>query len=154
MNFTEAWRESHFKDIITKVANIELYYKAIQFYLDYKPMMLNDLLLVLAPRMDHTRSVNFFSKVCWIFKKSWNQLETRKIVVILIICCGSIIILLKCYFSSLKVQVNVVREGNKTSNQVKALDVAPKSMYGLWLKVKKQNKWGFLWLKLNENWSM
>jgi len=60
---TEAWRESHFKDIITKVANIELYYKAIQFYLDYKPMMLNDLLLVLAPRMDHTRAVNFFSKV-------------------------------------------------------------------------------------------
>jgi len=27
---TEAWRESHFKDIIAKVANIELYYKAIQ----------------------------------------------------------------------------------------------------------------------------
>ena len=64
---TEAWRESHFKDIITKVANIELYYKAIQFYLDYKPMMLNDLLLVLAPRMDHTRAVNFFTKV-WIDK--------------------------------------------------------------------------------------
>jgi len=60
---TEAWRESHFKDIITKVANIELYYKAIQFYLDYKPMLLNDLLLVLAPRMDHTRSVSFFAKV-------------------------------------------------------------------------------------------
>jgi clathrin heavy chain len=60
---TEAWRESHFKDIITKVANIELYYKAIQFYLDYKPMMLNDLLIVLAPRMDHTRAVSFFTKV-------------------------------------------------------------------------------------------
>ncbi|XP_040566519.1 LOW QUALITY PROTEIN: clathrin heavy chain 1 [Lepeophtheirus salmonis] len=60
---TEAWKESHFKDIITKVANIELYYKAIQFYLDYKPMMLNDLLLVLAPRMDHTRAVAFFTKV-------------------------------------------------------------------------------------------
>merc|ERR1712176_964118 len=59
---TDAWRESHFKDIITKVANIELYYKAIQFYLDFKPMMLNDLLLVLAPRMDHTRTVNFFTK--------------------------------------------------------------------------------------------
>ena len=41
---TEAWRESHFKDIITKVANIELYYKAIQFYLDYKPLLLCDLL--------------------------------------------------------------------------------------------------------------
>ncbi|KAF2899879.1 hypothetical protein ILUMI_06305 [Ignelater luminosus] len=59
---TEAWREGHFKDIITKVANIELYYKAIQFYLDYKPLLLNDLLLVLAPRMDHTRAVAFFSK--------------------------------------------------------------------------------------------
>nr|BAN20627.1 clathrin heavy chain [Riptortus pedestris] len=60
---TEAWREGHFKDIITKVANIELYYKAIQFYIDYKPLLLNDILLVLAPRMDHTRAVNFFSKV-------------------------------------------------------------------------------------------
>lgn len=60
---TNAWREGHFKDIITKVANIELYHKAIQFYLDYKPMMLNDLLVVLAPRLDHTRAVNFFTKV-------------------------------------------------------------------------------------------
>merc|ERR1712110_866972 len=59
---TEAWKEAHFKDIVTKVANIELYYKAIQFYLDYKPLLLNDLLLVLAPRLDHTRTVNFFTK--------------------------------------------------------------------------------------------
>lgn len=67
---TEAWREGHFKDMITKVANVELYYRAIQFYLDHKPLLLNDLLLVLAPRMDHTRAVNFFAKViyllfCW-----------------------------------------------------------------------------------------
>merc|ERR1712098_731024 len=27
------------------------------------PMMLNDLLVVLAPRLDHTRAVNFFTKV-------------------------------------------------------------------------------------------
>lgn len=60
---TDAWKESHFKDIITKVANIELYYKALQFYLDYKPLLLNDLLLVLTPRMDHTRAVTFFRKV-------------------------------------------------------------------------------------------
>jgi clathrin heavy chain len=59
---TEAWRESHFKDIITKVANIELYYKAIQFYMDYKPLILNDLLLVLSPRLDHTRAVSYFSR--------------------------------------------------------------------------------------------
>jgi len=60
---TEAWRENHFKDVITKVANIELYYKAIQFYLDFKPMLLNDLLAVLSPRLDHTRAVNYFIKV-------------------------------------------------------------------------------------------
>lgn len=46
-----------------QVANIELYYKAIQFYLDYKPMLLNDLLTVLIPRMDHTRAVGLFSKL-------------------------------------------------------------------------------------------
>ncbi|XP_048742391.2 clathrin heavy chain 1 isoform X2 [Ostrea edulis] len=60
---TEAWKESQFKDIITKVANIELYYKAIQFYLDFKPLLVNDLLMVLTPRLDHTRAVNFFIKV-------------------------------------------------------------------------------------------
>ena len=59
---TDAWKESHFKDVITKVANIEIYYRALQFYLDYKPLLLNDLLLVLVPRMDHTRAVNFFQK--------------------------------------------------------------------------------------------
>ncbi len=46
-----------------QVANIEIYYKAIQFYLDYKPLLLNDLLLVLTPRMDHTRAVAYFVKV-------------------------------------------------------------------------------------------
>ena len=60
---TVAWKEGLFKEVITKVANIELYYKALQFYLDHKPLLLNDLLLVLTPRMDHTRAVNFFQKV-------------------------------------------------------------------------------------------
>jgi len=47
----------------SQVANIELYYKSLQFYLDYKPMLINDLLTVLSPRMDHTRAVAFFRKV-------------------------------------------------------------------------------------------
>lgn len=58
----EAWRDSHFKDVITKVANMELYYKAIQFYMDYKPMLMNELLAVLTPRLDHTRTANYFVK--------------------------------------------------------------------------------------------
>ena len=36
----EAWNESHFKDIIIKVFDIELYNRAVQFYLDYKPVEL------------------------------------------------------------------------------------------------------------------
>uniref|UniRef100_A0A0N5AMW6 Clathrin heavy chain n=1 Tax=Syphacia muris TaxID=451379 RepID=A0A0N5AMW6_9BILA len=60
---TEAWREQHFKEIITKVANIELYYKAMQFYLDYKPLLLNELLIVLTPRLDHSRTVSFFTRL-------------------------------------------------------------------------------------------
>ena len=60
---TEAWREAHFKEVITKVANIELYYKALQFYLDHKPLLINDLLLVLTPRLDHTRCVSYFTRV-------------------------------------------------------------------------------------------
>merc|ERR1712180_313476 len=59
---TVAWREGLFKEVITKVANIELYYKAVQFYLDCKPLLLNDLLIVLTPRMDHTRGVTFFQR--------------------------------------------------------------------------------------------
>eukprot|EP00053_Salpingoeca_punica_P012105 m.107985 g.107985 ORF g.107985 m.107985 type:complete len:1673 (-) comp15857_c0_seq1:337-5355(-) len=59
---TVAWRENAFKDMIIKVANTELFYKSIQFYLDHKPLLLNDLLAVLVPRIDHTRTVNFFSK--------------------------------------------------------------------------------------------
>jgi clathrin heavy chain len=52
---TETWRDSQFKDIITKVSNHELYFKAIKFYLDYKPMLLNDFLIILAPKLDNNR---------------------------------------------------------------------------------------------------
>lgn len=57
---TVAWRENQFKDIITKVANGELLYKAMQFYLTYKPSLLNDLLIVMSPRLDHRRTVKIF----------------------------------------------------------------------------------------------
>lgn len=52
-----------FRIFLLQVANVELYYKAVQFYLEFKPLLLNDLLIVLSPRLDHTRAVNFFSKV-------------------------------------------------------------------------------------------
>ncbi|XP_030741318.2 clathrin heavy chain 2 [Echinops telfairi] len=59
---TVAWKESQFQDTIAKVGNVELCYKALQFYLDYKPLLINNLLLALSPRLDHARTISFFSK--------------------------------------------------------------------------------------------
>uniref|UniRef100_A0A8C7VUB8 Clathrin, heavy chain-like 1 n=1 Tax=Oncorhynchus mykiss TaxID=8022 RepID=A0A8C7VUB8_ONCMY len=60
---TDAWKEVQFKDIIAKVANVELYYKSLSFYLDYKPLLTNDLLTILSPRLDHSRAVTYFTKM-------------------------------------------------------------------------------------------
>lgn len=58
----DAWDHSQFKDIIVKVANVELYYKSLSFYLQEQPTLLTDLLTVLVPRVDHTRVVKMFQK--------------------------------------------------------------------------------------------
>eukprot|EP00039_Didymoeca_costata_P018242 m.332709 g.332709 ORF g.332709 m.332709 type:complete len:1698 (-) comp16994_c0_seq1:153-5246(-) len=58
-----AFEERRFNDAIQKVANTELFYKAMDFYLKFKPMLLNNLLSGLIPRLDHTRAVSFFSRV-------------------------------------------------------------------------------------------
>lgn len=57
-----------------QVANVELYYKAVQFYLEFKPLLLNDLLMVLSPRLDHTRAVTFFTKVIFLLPSSKQKL--------------------------------------------------------------------------------
>lgn len=59
---TEAWEHNKFKDVIAKVANSELYYKALEFYLDFHPMLLTDLLGVISTRLDHARTVSYFRK--------------------------------------------------------------------------------------------
>ena len=38
------------------------YYKALSFYLQEQPMLLNDLLTVLTPRIEHTRVVRLFQR--------------------------------------------------------------------------------------------
>lgn len=57
-----AYDERRFNEAIVKVANTELYYKAIDFYIKFKPMLLNNLLTVMIPRLDHTRTVSLFQK--------------------------------------------------------------------------------------------
>ncbi|XP_022887146.1 clathrin heavy chain 1-like [Olea europaea var. sylvestris] len=58
----EAWDHMQFKDIIVKVANVELYYKAVHFYLQEHPDLINDVLNVLALRVDHARVVDIMRK--------------------------------------------------------------------------------------------
>ncbi|KAI4382763.1 hypothetical protein MLD38_008681 [Melastoma candidum] len=58
----EAWDHMQFKDVIVKVASVELYYKAVHFYLQEHPDLINDVLNVLALRLDHTRVVDIMRK--------------------------------------------------------------------------------------------
>ncbi|KAG2394918.1 Clathrin heavy chain 2 [Vigna angularis] len=58
----EAWDHMQFKDVIVKVASVELYYKAVHFYLQEHPDVINDMLNVIALRVDHTRVVDILRK--------------------------------------------------------------------------------------------
>ncbi|KAH9275316.1 hypothetical protein BASA83_002084 [Batrachochytrium salamandrivorans] len=58
----DAWEHTLFKEVIVKVNNIEIYYKALRFYLEEQPLMINDLLTGLSARVDHTRVVSLFQK--------------------------------------------------------------------------------------------
>ncbi|AQK56829.1 Clathrin heavy chain 2 [Zea mays] len=58
----DAWDHMQFKDVCVKVANVELYYKAVHFYLQEHPDLINDMLNVLALRLDHTRVVDIMRK--------------------------------------------------------------------------------------------
>lgn len=73
----DAWEHNQFKEVVAKVANIEIYYKALNFYLSEQPMLLNDLLVVLAPRIDHTRVVRMFQKADELPSKSADTLGSH-----------------------------------------------------------------------------
>lgn len=58
----EAFEHNQFKEVVVKVSNIEIYYKALRFYLDEDPLHTTDLLAALSPRIDHSRVVQFYQK--------------------------------------------------------------------------------------------
>src|ERR1700722_8339959 len=77
---SDAWEHNQFKDVVVRVANIEMYvlsvlksswseyavfryYKALTFYLQEQPNLLTDLLTVLIPRIDHSRVVRMFKQI-------------------------------------------------------------------------------------------
>jgi clathrin heavy chain len=59
----DAWEHGQFKDVVVRVANVEIYYKAVTFYLQEQPTLLTDLLTVLIPRIDHARVVRTFRQI-------------------------------------------------------------------------------------------
>ncbi|KAF8159760.1 hypothetical protein B0H34DRAFT_858496 [Crassisporium funariophilum] len=60
---SDAWEHNQFKDVIVRAANVEIYYKALTFYLQEQPTLLTDLLTVLIPRIDHSRVVRMFRQI-------------------------------------------------------------------------------------------
>ena len=59
----EAWEHAQFKDIVVKCHALDVFYKAITFYLEESPLLLNDLLVVLTPRIDHKRVVKMMRTI-------------------------------------------------------------------------------------------
>ncbi|KAL1595981.1 Clathrin heavy chain [Paraconiothyrium brasiliense] len=59
---TDAWEHQSFKDTITKASNVEIYYRALGFYLEEQPTLLTDLLQALTARIDVNRVVRMFLK--------------------------------------------------------------------------------------------
>merc|ERR1719197_1960007 len=59
---TEVFEHVKFKDTVAKVTNTEIFYKAIDFYLQQQPMMLNDLLAVMSQKVDHVRVIQQLRK--------------------------------------------------------------------------------------------
>ncbi|KAK8847678.1 hypothetical protein IAR55_005537 [Kwoniella newhampshirensis] len=51
------WDHDQFKKVVVKVANMEIAYRAVTFYLAYQATLLPDLLAALTPRLDHGRVV-------------------------------------------------------------------------------------------------
>lgn len=57
-----SWDHQQFKEIVVKVANLEIYYRAIKFYVEQHPSLMTDLLAALTPRVDVNRVVKMFQK--------------------------------------------------------------------------------------------
>jgi clathrin heavy chain len=58
----DAWDHNSLKEMIIKVSNLEIYYRAVTFYRDEHPGLLVDLLAALTARVDVNRVVAIFQK--------------------------------------------------------------------------------------------
>eukprot|EP01097_Dermamoeba_algensis_P005601 TRINITY_DN3557_c0_g1_i3.p1 TRINITY_DN3557_c0_g1~~TRINITY_DN3557_c0_g1_i3.p1 ORF type:complete len:1258 (-),score=303.09 TRINITY_DN3557_c0_g1_i3:145-3672(-) len=63
VNQPDAWDHNLFRETVVKVTNLDNYYKAITFYLAEHPLLVNELLHVMVPRVDHQRVVSVVRKL-------------------------------------------------------------------------------------------
>jgi clathrin heavy chain len=61
-----AWRHEVFSQSIIKVSNHDLFYRAIIFYLEEEPMLLNELLNLIAAKIDLAKCVSVMKKTGYI----------------------------------------------------------------------------------------
>ena len=77
----ECWNHALFKDIITKVTNTEIYYRALDFYIAEHPLLLNDLLLgTLSLPVGHFASLVAYTFVWFRFVDLSNKLDHSRVV--------------------------------------------------------------------------
>ena len=81
-----AWEHVQFKDVAVKVSNVEVYYRAVSFYLEQHPDLLVDLLKVCGAQPLHHRSLPSRQhpgclKTCWHQAWACHALPTAS-------CCG------------------------------------------------------------------
>ena len=53
-----AWNHEEFLNIAKKLTNTEIFYRAISFYLEEHPLLLNSFLVAISPKLDHARAIS------------------------------------------------------------------------------------------------
>jgi len=74
-----AWDHTQFKECLNKVANPEVYYRAINFYLNHQPQFLNEVLISQSKKIDHTRVVTTVVKEHKYIKEYMLQAQSNNI---------------------------------------------------------------------------
>ena len=62
LHSAQSWDHDVYKGVISKVSNLELYYRSLSFYLREHPLLISDLLGSLVAKIDHSRVVAIFQK--------------------------------------------------------------------------------------------
>eukprot|EP00475_Leptophrys_vorax_P023365 TRINITY_DN31984_c0_g1_i1.p1 TRINITY_DN31984_c0_g1~~TRINITY_DN31984_c0_g1_i1.p1 ORF type:complete len:1710 (+),score=512.71 TRINITY_DN31984_c0_g1_i1:70-5199(+) len=60
---SECWEHELFKQTVRQTPNSEVFYRAANFYVAEHPLLLNDLLIELSSKLDHTRTVSLIKRV-------------------------------------------------------------------------------------------